>query len=95
MKYIIVVLCLIVMGISASYKQVTPRPFKSTSLYTVVEKDSIGIIVEYKEKYGFFFVDTGTILMEDNRKYVLIKRDLSKKVMMKENLISIRWDKMK
>jgi len=94
MKTFLISLCLIVVCMAASYRTSVTTSF-SSSRYTLVEKDSMGVVVEYKEKYGFFFVDTGTILMEDSRMYVLIKRDKSKKVLMKENLNSINWRKLK
>jgi len=62
--------------------------------YTHVEKDSVGLAITFKEKYGTFMFDTGTVLVEDSRTYVLIRRDWTKKIIMKSNLVYLTWKKL-
>jgi len=87
MKSLLIILCILVFCYS--------KQSEEQSRYTLVYKDSVGIEVLYKEKYGIFNVDTGTILLEDGRTYVLIKRDMSKTTLIKENLNSVSWKKLK
>ena len=41
----------------------------------VIAKDSLGIVVEFKEIYGNYTTDTGTVLLHYKNNFVLVKRD--------------------
>ncbi len=41
----------------------------------LVAKDSNGLVVEVKEKYGITIVDTCTVVMNYNGQFVLVRRD--------------------
>ncbi len=47
----------------------------SYSQQTVIAKDSNGLIVEIKEKYGGYVIDTCTVVMNYKGKFVLIHKD--------------------
>jgi len=40
-----------------------------------IARDSAGLVVEFKEKYGPAVIDTGTVLMEYRGSFVLTKKD--------------------
>jgi hypothetical protein len=40
----------------------------------LIAKDSIGVVVEVKEKYGTYCLDTCTVLMYHNDNFVLVHR---------------------
>lgn len=65
------------------------------SRFNLVQKDSIGVEITYNEKDGTTVVDTGTILLEDVNTYVLVKRDMSKHSIIKMNVHSVQWKKLK
>ena len=61
--------------------------------YELVIKNSNGVYIEYKEKYGNTMLDTGTILMESNSDYVLFKKFGNKTRLEKQNLSFLRYNK--
>lgn len=88
-KLILIVGLLITFCITGNYKA---KPIHlPPPKYTLVEKDSLGLVVTYKEKYGLRADDSCTILLEDKYSYVLVRRDLTKKIIMKSNLNTITW----
>jgi hypothetical protein len=52
--------------------------YPETNQYSLIVKDSVGVCVTYKEKYGTERTDTGTILLMGKYEYVLVKRNSSK-----------------
>lgn len=92
-KLVLISFLLCILCLGGTYKKITrvlPKP-----KYMLVEKDSIGLIVDYQEKYGMAKTDTCTIIMESHQDYILIRRDQSKNVLIKGNINSIKWKKIK
>jgi len=43
--------------------------------YELLAKDSSGVAIMLKEKYGYVIPDTGTVIMKGDGEYVVVKND--------------------
>jgi len=49
--------------------------FAVFSQQQLIAKDSNGLVIEVKEKYGSYFIDTCTVVMNYNDQFVIVHRD--------------------
>ena len=91
MKTLILIVSLfITFCVCNDYKKLNIKQITLTE-YELVSRDSIGFVVTYKEKCGNLINDSCTIILQNKDSYVLIRRDLTKKIIIKSNINTITW----
>lgn len=63
--------------------------------WNIVGKDSSGLIVDYKEKYGNFYKDTCTVIMTDKIDVILLKENGNKVLIPTSNLSWLKFERKK